>query len=342
MTRLLIGLSFLLSLASAAPLLAQGPANAGVGPAIAQPQQPVRQPAGPPTAIAAPVGPQQPEWIPLPQDHEAWVNQTLKFWEGRSDKIKAFSCQFTRWEYDPVFGPKDPEIFKTVAKGEIKYAQPDKGLFKVTELSLYAPPAQAGQKPQYVKQDAMFGEHWVSNGEQVFEFDARGKRLIERELPPEMKNKAIADGPLPFLFGARAETIKARYWVRGLPQGGNGKYWLEAVPKSRHDAQNFKAVTIVLDEKTFLPELLEVLAPNFDAKTNPARTTYQFSKHEVTEAGALGLPNVLKLFAGNFANPKLPSGWTRIVERADGTTRTPGVSQALEATKPKPRLSVPR
>ena len=59
-------------------------------------------------------------------------------------------------------------------------------------------------------------------------------------LPPELQGKAIVDGPLPFLFGAKAETIKARYWIRVLPETGNGKFWLEAVPKSRQDVQNFK------------------------------------------------------------------------------------------------------
>jgi TIGR03009 family protein len=331
-------------------------------------EEPVRQPAGPQPLIgpasgtpatlgngpvggvlqAGPIGPPpgpvQPSWIPLDKAHDEWINKVLSFWEARSNKIKAFSCEFTRWEYDPVFGPQAPDVAKSIAKGEIKYAQPDKGLFKVTELNLYSPPAKEGAKAEYVKQDAAFGEHWVSNGDRVFEFDARGKRMIERELPPDMKNKAIADGPLPFMFGARAETIKARYWIRGLPQGGGGKYWLEAVPKSRQDAQNFKAVTIVLDEKTYLPELLETLAPNFDAKTNPARSTYQFSKQEVTEAGGnpLNFNNFMKLFERNFANPTKPSGWTKIVEKADGTTRAPGVQGA--ATKPPAttKLSVPR
>lgn len=382
MTRLAACLSLFCVLILAAPLVAQqvpnraaqpgygqpGLAQAGAG----QPRGAAAQPAGPqpivgparasgPAANVGPVGgalqatpagpppgPVQPSWIPLDKGHDAWINQVLQFWEARSNKIKAFSCEFVRWEYDPVFGPKDPETAKTIAKGEIKYAQPDKGLFKVTELSLYAPPKMPGAAPEYVKQDATFGEHWVSNGERVFEFDNRGKRMIERELPPEMKNKAIADGPLPFMFGARAETIKSRYWIRGLPQGGNGKYWLEAVPKSRQDAQNFKAVTIVLDEKTYLPELLEVLAPNFDAKTNPARSTYQFSKQEATEASAnpLDFKKFMTLFAGNFANPKLPSGWTRIVEKADGRPAAAPAPLAPPApggvAQPPRNISVPR
>ena len=395
MTRRLIAWLFVVALA--APLAAQtytnpsaqsryappgnrapmaGPTVAGptvAGPAVAGPpvrqvteEQPIRQPQGPaggppPQNAIAPVGPilapQQPNWIPLAPDHEKWVNTVLQYWETHSNKIKALTCQFVRWEYDPVFGPKlassdpgapaipDPETPFTIARGEIKYQQPDKGKFQITRLSRYAgPPAMPGGQPKYVDQDASFGEHWVSDGKNVFEFDSRNKRVIQRELPPEMQGKAIADGPLPFLFGARAETIRARYWVRGLPQGGNGKYWLEAVPKSRQDAQNFKAVTIVLDEKSYLPELLEVLAPNFDSKTNPARTTYQLSKYDVTDDkfDIKEQINRLNVFKSAFYAPTAPSGWTKVVQRADGSTVGPGGDNALEATKPAaPRTRSP-
>ena len=374
MTRLLLGLSLSLWLLPAAPLLAQGNANRGAGsfygpPQTAQAQpagQPIRQPIGPQPSVgqpnqggapagglpeiaplAAPPGVQQPAWIPLPNAHEQWVNQVLQFWEQRSNQITALSCEFTRWEYDSVNGPQDPTVAKTIATGTIKYQQPDKGKFQVTSLALYAGPSeQADGKPKYEPQDPSFGEHWITDGKRVFEFDARGKRVFERELPPEMQGKAIADGPLPFLFGARAETIRARYWVRGLPQSGNGKYWLEAVPKSLSDARNFKAVTIVLDETTYLPELLEVLSPNFDAKTNPARTTYRFSKHEVVDDKVPVGVRLQKLnpFKTAFFAPKQPPGWDWIVERADGTTKSPGVRGALEATRPQPprNLAVPR
>jgi TIGR03009 family protein len=350
------------------PRQAYGPSAGGVGGPVRQAagEEPIRQPApgrspanplSIPLSQAAAVQPQPPSWAPLDPAHEKWVGDVLRYWEEHSNKLHTLSCQFTRWEYDPVFGPQDPKTAKTIAVGEIKYAKPDKGLFKVNELHLYAPPAKAGEKPTYVKQDAMFGEHWISDGERIFEFDGRNKRLIERELPPEMKGKPIADGPLPFLFGARAETIKARYWIRGLPQSGNGKYWLEAVPKSIQDRQNFKAVTIVLDEKTYLPEVIEVLAPNYDAATNPARSTYQLAKHETTDKAPGPLDKLWTVFRKSFDKPSVPAGWTKFVERADGTTvggltpgspapaanAPPGVSSALEATRPAaPRNPLPR
>jgi hypothetical protein len=47
------------------------------------------------------------------------------------------------------------------------------------------------------------------------------------------------------LFGAKAEKIKERYWVRAVhpPQGKEGQeYWIQAYPKRRQDAANFKMV----------------------------------------------------------------------------------------------------
>jgi TIGR03009 family protein len=358
------------------PRQAYGPSTEGAGGPVRQVagEAPIRQPTPGRTpdnpisiplsqaaaAAAGAVRPQPPNWAPLDPAHEKWVSDVLRYWEEHSNKIHTLACEFTSWEYDPVNGPKDPitgkEFAKTISKGEIKYAKPDKGLYKVNEMYLAAPPAMGKSEPQYIKQDSSFNIHWISDGERIFEFDGRNKRLIERELPPEMKGKPIADGPLPFLFGARAETIKARYWIRGLPQSGNGKYWLEAVPKSIQDRQNFKAVTIVLDEKTYLPEVIEVLAPNYDVATNPARSTYQFAKHETTDKAPGPLDRFWTLFRKSFDKPSVPSGWTKFIERADGTTvggpapggpnpvgAAPGVSSALEATRPAaPRSQLPR
>ena len=101
----------------------------------------------------------------------------------------------------------------------------------------------------------------------------------------------------------------------------------------------------MLDEKTYLPELLEVLAPNYDSKTNPARTTYQLTKHDVVDDN-LDYQELLKKlnpFKTAFYAPKLPAGWTRITQRADGSTVVPGAGGALEATKPTPpRSGLPR
>lgn len=305
------------------PLAATPQARAGDGVRQAD-NQPLRPPVGPAPGFAGPplasAAPQEPAWLAEmgPEQHE-WVARVLHYWEQRSNKVKMFEGKFDRFEYQPALmnNPADAQYARTISQGVIKYAQPDKGLYRVEKLfSFGGPPKAAGEKPQYIEQDATFGEHWVCDGQQVFQFDARNKRMYVRQLPPEMRGKAIADGPLPFMFGARAETIQARYWVRDLPQSGNGKYWLEAVPKSRQDAQNFKMVHIILDESDYLPEMIQVFEPNYDPVTNAARITYIFKDRQAKDANALqalgaGL-NALNLFHREFYAPKLPPGWQRV------------------------------
>ncbi len=331
--------------AQAAPGNAQAPRPAGqsalgntAGPirTVAD-EQPIRQP-GPGAAPAAPAAPQVPDWVPLPADHQKYVDDVLKYWEARSNDINTYKCAFQRWDFDPVFGPR--EDAKTFSEGVIQYASPDKGLLKVEKYSLYTPAAKEGEKPKYVPQTD-YGEHWVCDGLRIFEFDTRNKKVIERPLPPEMQGKAIADGPLPFLFGAKAETIKARYWIRAItPPSAKGEYWLEAIPKSRQDAANFKMVHVILDEKDFLPKALQVFAPNFDPKTNPSRQVYSFSGREVNNQ-AFDVLNKLNPFAREFFEPKTPSGWTKVVERLDAPAPQGEAPQRDQTARP-PMSNLPR
>jgi TIGR03009 family protein len=333
------------------PQQSAAPRQINASSTAAQPQGPVRpvgndEPIRQPGVIqgASPIvpalpqaaAPQAPAWIPLPVEHQKYVDDVLNYWESRSNEIKTYKSAFQRWEYDPVFGPKDPQTAKNFSEGIIQYAKPDKGMFKVEITKVYTPPANEGDAPQYVQQTG-YGEHWVCNGTSVFEFDNRRKALIERPLPPDMQGKAIADGPLPFLFGAKAATIKARYWIRAVtPPSVKGEYWLEAVPKSRHDSANFKMVHVILDEQEFLPKGIQVFAPNYDEKTNPSRTAYVFppKTREINKYDLLGAVNP---FAREFYEPKAPSGWKKIVEDLNVHV-APAEPPTGQATRPHPLI----
>jgi TIGR03009 family protein len=293
-------------------------------PAQPQPQQPAggiparpvaRQVGGAPAGIPAaqvPLAPQPPQWaLQMNAEEYKWLDEVLGYWEMRSNKVKTFSCRFACWEYN-AFAP--PEVAQKYSEGVIKYAQPDKGLFRVEKLSAYEPPppmTPPPDKPKYIEQDKTLGEHWVCDGKQVFQFDARARKVIITPLPVEMQGRAIADGPLPFMFGAKAETIKARYWVRGL-QGPPGKYLLEAVPKSRQDAQNFKMVHILLDQADYLPEMLQVFEPN-STEQNRFRKTYKFSERQTTDdkLAPAAFLQFFNVFQREFYQPQIPPGWKK-------------------------------
>ena len=230
------------------------------------------------------------------------MDQILNFWQFHSGKVKTFRCAFTRWEYDPVFGPAQDA--KTISDGVIRYAAPDKGEMRVDKVSVYQPPREPGGKPSHQEQSADVHEHWICDGQSIFEFSAKKKLLIETKLPPDMRGQRIADGPLPFLFGAKADQLKRRYWMRELqpPTQSKGEYWLEAYPK--YPGADFSRVEVILDEKQFLPIALQLHSPN-----GKGRTVYQFRDRKVNDV----VDNV-RQFTNSFIRPKTPSGWKKVVE----------------------------
>lgn len=255
-------------------------------------------------------GPLTPSWIPLDPREQQYIDQLLAYWEYKSGQIDRYRCRFERWQFDPVFGPRD--TFATYSTGTVQYSAPDKGLFKVDAITHYTPPKKPGEQPEYVKRAGEEGEHWVCDGQSVWEFDHKQQRLIQRELPPEMQGKAIVDGPLPFLFGAKAAQIKSRYWMRVItPSGAKEEYWLEAVPRTAQDASNFKKVEVIIAREDYLPKAIQIYPVNYDPRSNPARTVFQFKNREVNFRD---LSDLIP-FNKQFYEPTTPSGWEKVIER---------------------------
>jgi TIGR03009 family protein len=231
-------------------------------------------------------------------------------------------------EYDPVFGPKDPDTPKTESTGVIMYAAPDKGLFKVEKVSHYVAPQGPNDQVRYEERPGEVGEHWVCDGLSVFEYNHQQKKLIQYQLPPDMQGKAIANSPLPFVFGANANQIQQRFWMRVItPREAQGEYWLEAYPKSPADAANYQKIEIILDEKEYLPKAIQVFDPTYDVRRNPKRTTFIFDEREVNWNVTL---QKLNIFHKEFFEPALPGGWTKEIQ-SPGQPAAPNAQQARNA-----------
>src|SRR3990172_8025380 len=192
--------------------------------------------------------PQAPPGFQLNQLEQAYLDQVLDTWVRESAKVVTFKCPFERWEYNAAFGP-GPDIPLSKDKGELSYQRPDKGSLQVKEISKWeAKPIPRGEQPpaqvqgDWVTQPDAIGEHWVCDGESVYEYRHDQKQLVVRSIPEGLRGKAIVDGPLPFLFGAEAAKLKQRYWMRIQPQDNAAEIWLEAQPKFQADAANYRMV----------------------------------------------------------------------------------------------------
>jgi TIGR03009 family protein len=327
--RVSLGLIHLAAMAAATSAIGQNP-QAGQRPAIGPQQGPVRQ--GPPQAGQPQLGPGVVQANPpaprtpvapftLTPPQEEYLNQILAYWEYKSRGIERFRCRFIRWEYDPVFGPKDAFTAKTESSGMIMYSKPDKGLFKVEKIYQYVGPATPNDPPRYEEQKGEVGEHWVCDGQSVFEYNHQQKKLVQYSLPPEMAGQAIANSPLPFIFGANAAQIKQRFWMRVItPREAKEEYWLEAFPKHQADAANYQKIEIILDEKDYLPKAIQVFDPTYDVRRNPKRTAFMFENRESNWNVTL---ERLNLFHKEFYEPVVPSGWKKEIQRYDQPAQAP-------------------
>ena len=110
------------------PRVAQAP-QAGVAQAPQAGNRPPAQNGAPQPRPPQPAVPQ------LSPEAAAALERLLTAWEARNSAVKTWSCDFYKWEYN-AFGPVGPSgdrLAFAESTGEIKYAMPDKGLFRVKE-----------------------------------------------------------------------------------------------------------------------------------------------------------------------------------------------------------------
>ncbi len=253
-----------------------------------------------------------PNWIPLDPKHEKYLDEILNYWEHKTSSVKRYRCNFTRNEYEmtrritPTNQTQWEFVRKTYTEGKIQYEAPDKGLFKAELIKHRTPPAQPGGQPGWQDQVGGPREHWVCDGKSIFEFNHSQKQLIVRPLPPGMQGKQIAEGPLPFMFGAKAAQIKSRFWVHVItPKEAQNEYHLEAVPRTAQDAQNFRMLHIIIDGGDFLPKGMVLF------HRNNAKTTFSFNDREVNWNTTL---EMLNIWNRDFFEPALPArDWKKVV-----------------------------
>ena len=307
-------------------------ASAAAQPQYGRPARPGQPGAGPQYPAAQPealiprdptlhrVRPQRVPGAPftLTAQQQADLDRMLIRWEQHGAGVRKFECDFTRFDYDGVFNSGDQP--SAILKGEICYAAPDKGLYEVKGAMVgYRWINGQAEGGQFVKDRE--AERWICDGQSIFEYDYQNKRLVQYRLPPELQDgRALSEGPLPFVFGAKADYVKQRYFLRLLTsEGSQGHIWLEAYPKFQADAANFRKATLILTATSMQPYGLETVLPN-----GKSRTVYHFARPKVNARNPL---DPVGVFENNWLHVRTPLGWTKVVE---GGTQ----SQAQRPTVP--------
>lgn len=257
-----------------------------------------------PARETAPPRPTDAPFSPLTEPEQKWIDQVLAAWEHSTSQINTFECKFKRWVYNPNTHATHPE---SISEGEIRYSSPDKGSFKEnTRVTLTGTKPEDGSPDYKVNPRLPHGDWWVCDGEWVHQLDRNDKKAVQTQLPPDLRGNNILLSPLPFLFGVKADEVKARYFIRGIaPPQGSKDLWIEAWPKRPDDAGNYSRVQIVLDPSDNLPKGMFLFMPNWTPEAKH-RELYEFSGRQVN-----GILDQIKhkLFMQAFIDTKVGSDW---------------------------------
>ncbi len=232
------------------------------------------------------------------------LEKLLEDWEVASAKITTLSGEHKRIVRNSVFG------LEKWAKGEFFYESPDKGRIDLVGL----PPDGAKSRKkdnQGVPFKVMADEPsvWICNGKAVLNILDEKKEYEMFDLPEEMRGKNIIHGPLPFLFGMKAEEAKKRFALSFVdeedPKKNNANVvWIKAKPRQVMDRDNFQEATIILDRKRFLPHFVQLIDPSGNVET-----IYEFPEKTLVVNKRHLVP---KMFQNKPFEPKL-AGYKRIM-----------------------------
>jgi hypothetical protein len=146
------------------------------------------------------------------------------------------------------------------------------------------------------------------------------------DIPPEHRGENIIDGPLPFLFGMKAEQAKRRYTFELLPPKVTypEAILLGVTPRLQKDSSNWCEAQVIINRETYLPIAVRLVAPGRNSET-----THHFRGLTVN-----GKASLMEFFGKRDPfNPDLRN-YKPVLSQKAGPARDPATSAPDVSTKP--------
>jgi len=184
------------------------------------------------------------------------LEKVLKDWEFHTSQFKTMTVDFSRFTYD-----QGCEVEKR-AEGSVAYAAPDKGNYVIRGVKLDKDDVSKKENkngvPFTLKSDDP--ERWVCTGKEVIRFDDRARPPTYEKvtIPPESQGQNIIDGPLPFLFGMKADRAKRRYRALKLLKNDGSEIWLQVRSREEQDTKAWDTAVIIIDAKKYVPKAVKL------------------------------------------------------------------------------------
>ncbi len=194
-----------------------------------------------------------------PRAPDPAMEKLLVEWEKKSSLVKSLHVKYKRTDDNPLF-----EV-KTYYEGQAYLKSPSFAYLDFYKVNPPAPPpanAKAGAaKPAADAPAPIFDERIVCNGKKVFQFKGPTRQVFIFPLAKDEKQKALEEGPLPFLFNMSVKKAKERYEMM-LAKQDDASYIIKIIPLLKIDRDEYSQAMVQLDKKQLLPMAIKLWSPD--------------------------------------------------------------------------------
>jgi TIGR03009 family protein len=187
------------------------------------------------------------------------IDELLRLWEIQSQKLKTLDVFIYRidkneaWDeeihYEGRAVFKNPQ-FAYLDFKKIKTRKDAKG--KMQPVADALNPKKRATTPT---------ETIICGANEVWQYLYPVRQIFIYPLAKEQRQRALDEGPLPFLFNMKAQEAKARYTMKILGQTPKF-YSISVEPKLKEDQEAFKKAQIILDTVYLLPARIVLISPD--------------------------------------------------------------------------------
>ena len=207
-------------------------------------------------AAAAPAPAQAPAEEP-PVD-PAKMDKLLQLWERQSSLLKTLDAKVFRTDVIPAWD--EIEYYE----GRAIFKSPNLAFidFKKIKQDENRKPVKDPKTNAWV---TVPEERILCTGEEVWQYKSDTRQIFIYPLNEGEAEKAIEEGPLPFLFNMKAESAKKRY-VMKLMSEDDKAYGISITPRLDVDKESFSQAFVQLDRKYLLPIRIVLVSPDGKSK----------------------------------------------------------------------------
>jgi TIGR03009 family protein len=290
----------------------------GVSVSLAQEPAPRSDPAaraekrGAPAAKAAaqkqPVDPAMMEWL-------------LGQWEKQSSLLKTLDVNILRIDNTPAWG--DLEYYE----GRAMFKSPNLAMidFNKIEQDANKKPIRDPATKKFVTKPY---ERIICTGTEVWQYRSDVQQVFIFPLEKNEQQKAIEEGPLPFLFNMRAADARKRYEMT-LMSKDDTSYHVDIRPKIDVDKESFSQAFVRLDKNYLLPIRIVMISPDGKSEKD-FRLSHMVPNKNVNEKNFEGKPlgPPWKVIRNPVGEERPRAGMTRT--RRDGPAQPAAARPAAE------------